>query len=118
MLCVVSQGFERESAGRPHELVDHRFEPFHQRAGFFELVPSRMIFESRRHSAGDARKCCHHSTQLVSRLAQPNRVALAQCLPHCDHIIRQPGFEDLAQLFEDTGVATANLPQYDWVEQF
>ena len=77
-----------------------------------------MIFESRRHSAGDAGKSCHHSAQLVSRLAQPNRVPVAQCFLHRGHIIWQSGFEGLAKLFEDAGVASADVPQYDRVEQF
>jgi hypothetical protein len=46
-LCLVAQGIEGQPVQQPHQLVGHRFEPFHQGLGLFELTSIRTIFEVR-----------------------------------------------------------------------
>src|SRR5262249_18226445 len=38
---LVAQGLERQPAHEPHQLPGHRFKPFHQGPGFYELTLSR-----------------------------------------------------------------------------
>jgi hypothetical protein len=73
-LCLSAQGFERQPAHQPPQLLGHRFQPFHQGLGFSELTLSRVIFPVRRHVTGSRGKREQRRTDLVSGLAQPRRV--------------------------------------------
>ena len=64
--CLLSKRLERQVTCQPHELLGHRFEPFHQGLGFFELVFSRMIFQFRRHVTGNRGKREQKRTELGS----------------------------------------------------
>ena len=45
--CLLSKRIERQVTCQPHELLGHRFEPFHQGLGFIKLAFRRLIFQFR-----------------------------------------------------------------------
>ena len=48
----MEQGFERQSACRPHQLLGHRFQAFHQEWCRFEPTKRRLIFKVRGYGTG------------------------------------------------------------------
>jgi CheY-like chemotaxis protein len=58
---LAAQGVERQPVHEPHQFLGHRFKPFHQGLGFFQLTLSRPVFQIRCHAAGRGGKRRHHT---------------------------------------------------------
>src|SRR6185369_11319409 len=95
-----------ERARVSQQLGAHRFQPIDQLRSAVDVFLLGQVLERQSQGAGDGRKGCKGTVELVRRSTQLIQIALAECQANVCHVVRKTALKYPTQ-FDEHGLATS-----------